>query len=71
MTIGSAIMPEESNCESVIVGLDVKCGNQNNLCRVNVGRVRMTRRKKENHGVTDETLVLLSKERARKAVRHG
>lgn len=44
MTIGSAIMPEESNCESVIVGLDVKCGNQNNLCRVNVGRVEKEKR---------------------------
>lgn len=40
-------MPEQSNCESVIIGLDVKCGNQNNLCRVYVGGVRMKKRKKE------------------------
>lgn len=40
-------MPEQSNCESVIVGLDVKCRNQNNSGRVYVGGVRMTRRQKE------------------------
>lgn len=70
VTIGWAIMPERSNCESVIVGLHVKCGNQNNLCRVYVGGVRMARRK-ERVTVTDQTLVLLSKERVRKAVIHG
>lgn len=57
MTIGLAIMPEQSNCESVIVGLDVKCGNQNNLCGMYVAGVRMTRRKKERITVTDQTPV--------------
>lgn len=65
-------MPEQSNCQSVIVGLDVKCGNQNNLCRGYVGGVRMTRKgKRENHGMTEHRLALLSKERVRKAVMHG
>lgn len=46
MTICTAFMPKRPNCESVIVGPDVKCGNQNNLCRVDLGGVKMMRRKK-------------------------
>lgn len=43
-------MPEQSNCESVIVGLDVKCGNQNNLFRVYVGGGKNDEKeKRKNH----------------------
>lgn len=64
MTICTAFMPKQSNSESVIVGPDVNCENQNNLCRVDVGGIKMMRRKKrESHCMSDQTLVFLSKGR--------